>query len=118
MRIDIVLPWPPSVNHYFVHTRRGAFLSPAARAYRLLVCAAARDANAPELVGDVRLDIMAAAPDNRRRDLDNVLKGLLDAIQHAGIYADDFQVSDLRIRRAGVVPGGSLAVMIQGTAKK
>ena len=49
-------------------------------------------------------------PDLRRRDLDNLLKPTLDALQHAGVYEDDSQVDLLMTRRGGVVPGGRLAV--------
>ena len=41
-------------------------------------------------------------PDNRRRDLDNLLKPVQDCITHAGIWKDDCQVHDLRITRMAV----------------
>jgi len=43
-------------------------------------------------------------PDRRRRDLDNLLKSLLDAITHAGIWDDDSQVKHLEIREFGREP--------------
>ena len=36
---------------------------------------------------------------NRKFDLDNRLKGLLDIGTAAGIWVDDSQIDDLRIRR-------------------
>lgn len=51
-------------------------------------------------------------PDRRKRDIDNVLKALLDALQHAGCYEDDSQLDDLRIVRCEVRKGGSCVVVI------
>jgi crossover junction endodeoxyribonuclease RusA len=48
------------------------------------------------------LVIQAWLPDRRRRDLDNLLKAVQDALAHAGVYDDDSQIVDLRIRRAGI----------------
>ncbi|NBW23084.1 MAG: RusA family crossover junction endodeoxyribonuclease, partial [Caulobacteraceae bacterium] len=48
----------------------------------------------------------AFPPDKRKRDLDNVLKSLLDALTHANVWDDDSQIDDLRIYRnivAGMV---------------
>lgn len=55
-------------------------------------------------LGDLsaRLVMAAWVPDNRRRDLDNLLKAALDAIVKAGLLVDDSQVVDLRIYRAGL----------------
>ena len=37
-------------------------------------------------------------PDKRRRDIDNLLKPILDALGQYGVYEDDSQIIDLRIR--------------------
>jgi len=49
--------------------------------------------------------IEAFPPDKRKRDLDNVLKSLLDALQHAGVYADDCQIDRLSIIRKSPLNG-------------
>jgi crossover junction endodeoxyribonuclease RusA len=48
----------------------------------------------------------AFPPDRRRRDLDNIQKPVLDALQHAGVYEDDSQIDLLVTRRRdlGVPP--------------
>ena len=52
-------------------------------------------------------------PDNRRRDIDNVFKALLDAMQHGGAYADDSQIVRLSIDKRMPVEGGKTIVRIE-----
>jgi crossover junction endodeoxyribonuclease RusA len=55
---------------------------------------------------------MIHPPDNRRRDLDNVLKAVLDAIEAAGIIEDDSQVRRLELAFGDCVDGGSVTITI------
>ena len=55
---------------------------------------------------------MAYRPDNRKRDLDNLLKAALDGMAKGMIYEDDAQIKDLRIRWADTI-GGMLKVKIE-----
>lgn len=48
-------------------------------------------------------------PDRRRRDLDNALKSILDALTKGGAYHDDSQVAELHVYR---LYGGEPAVTI------
>ncbi len=111
--IELTLPWAPSVNEYWHHTRTGqTYISPKGRAFRESVgweCRAKRIRKQP---GRLAVSIRACPPDKRRRDLDNLGKGVLDALQHAGAYDDDGQIDDLRIYRGPVLKGGALHVQI------
>ena len=98
----IVLPFPPSVNRYWRNVRGRTLISEAGRVYRSLVVQEALVARPVRFCGPLQVSIDAWVPDGRRRDCDNLLKAPLDAMQHAGIYADDSQIVDLRIRRAGI----------------
>ena len=104
--IHITLPWPPSVNRYYRNVAGVTKISAEGRAYRAAVVnLLAEHRTVPPLAGAVAVDIEAHMPDRRRRDLDNLLKGLLDALTHAGLWLDDSQVADLRIRRAPTIGG-------------
>ena len=61
----------------------------------------------------LKVEVKMFPPDRKRRDLDNVWKALLDAMQHAGLYDDDEQIDDLRIVRRGVVKHGKVEVDIE-----
>jgi crossover junction endodeoxyribonuclease RusA len=114
--VDLVLPWPPSVNTVWrTIVIKGAgrtLLSAEGREYRLTVQRIAKRVFGLQRVfaKDDRLEIelLACPPDNRRRDLDNILKATLDAITHAGIWHDDSLVDDLRIKRGLVRPADGL----------
>lgn len=48
----------------------------------------------------------------RRRDIDNLTKCVLDALAHAGVYEDDCQIDDLRVRRLHVEAPGAADVIV------
>lgn len=113
---SITLPWPPSVNHYWRRSKNGMMhISAEGLAFREAVGWNALQQNAPkQLTGDLIVDIEAFMPDKRRRDLDNILKALLDALTHADVWFDDSQIVDLRIRKAKTI-GGMVKVKISQT---
>ena len=51
-------------------------------------------------------------PTKRKCDIDNYMKALLDALQHAGCYDDDEQIDELHIVRMGVFKGGECRVVV------
>ena len=96
-KLSLKLPWPPSVNHYYRRVGYRTLISREGRKYRTAVCAILRDLNIRPFDGKLSLTVEAHPPDKRRRDADNILKSLLDALQHGGAYYDDSQIIKLSV---------------------
>ena len=123
-RLNLHLPYPPSVNHYWraVRTRVGVQMkiSGEGRRFRKEVVAKISQLKVKAISGPVQVQILACRPDKRRRDIDNILKSLLDALGHAGAYKDDSQVWKLTVEWAldvenqlATCPGGWVMVTIK-----
>lgn len=104
--LTMTLPYPPSLNTYYRMVNGRILISAPGRLYRKTVQSTMWGSRSlKEIVescpldGDISMGILSYPPDNRKRDLDNVLKSLLDALQHAGIYKDDNQIAKLSIER-------------------
>ncbi len=110
LRLD--LPYPPSVNHYYRRVGNRTLISREGRVYRKRVCLALKDRVSQAITGPLRVRIDVHPPDRRRRDLDNAMKALLDALQHGGAYEDDSQIDHLDIRRGAVVSNGTVTVTL------
>jgi crossover junction endodeoxyribonuclease RusA len=59
------------------------------------------------------MEVVIWPPDRRRRDVDNILKSLLDALGHGGAFYDDSQIADLRARKLAPTAGGTVIVRIR-----
>lgn len=111
--IELTLPFPPSVNHYWRHVGSRTLISRAGREYREAVCNLLARRRMTPLEGRLGLLIEAAPPDRRRRDLDNMLKAVLDSAQHGGVYGDDGQIDWLCVSRRPVVTDGRADLYLQ-----
>jgi len=106
------LPYPPSVNHYWRRLRNLTLISREGRRFRARVQAILAAQRATPMQGNLGVTIYVYPPDGRRRDLDNVLKALLDALEKGGAYENDNQIAELAVNRAEVVPDGRILVQI------
>lgn len=119
--VRLFLPWPPSINNYYEpRMRRGRFLgfqlNTRARAYRANALAALMEQKAARLPPDepVALHILFHVPDRRARDIDNPLKGILDALEFAKVLPNDRQVRRLQVAFSDEPPAkpGSVEVEV------
>lgn len=100
------LPWPPSANRYWRNYGAGrVVVSEQARRYRVEALAALIRQDIPRARTTARLRVfLTLHPPNRRAwDLDNRIKQVLDALEDAGLYADDEQIDELHAYRGEVI---------------
>jgi crossover junction endodeoxyribonuclease RusA len=110
--VTLTLPWPPSVNKYWRTFQGRMIISAEGRSYRKAVADQVLiQRGAKHYAGKLCVVIEAFRPDNRRRDLDNLLKAVLDGCTHAGVWEDDSNIVDLRIYWADSI-GGMLKVKV------
>lgn len=110
--IELTLPWPPSVNRYWRTFQGRMIISAEGRSYRKAVADQVLiQRGAKHYAGKMKVEIEAWRPDKRKRDLDNLLKAVLDACTHSGVWEDDSNIVDLRIYWAKNI-GGMLKVKV------
>lgn len=120
----LILPWPPSVNHYWLARGKMRFLSAPAKKFRYDVAqlchmfALVNHANYP-LLGRLSVHINVFPPDKRIRDIDNLLKSTLDSLTHAGVYLDDSQIDKITIMRKEIDrPAGRVEIIVTEMAEE
>lgn len=111
--IELELPYPPSVNRYWRNNRGVTHISKEGRDFRRQVAGLLKGLAGFPITAFIRVRIEAFPPDRRKRDIDNILKALLDALQHGGAIADDYQVTELIAARKEAVRGGRCRVAIE-----
>ena len=100
-RMKLTLPWPPSINHYWRARNAGKFIkfyiSDDAQKFRQQTIRAVSDWDM--MLGPLSMRIFAYPPDRKARDVDNLLKAPMDALEHGGVFENDSQVEELYIRK-------------------
>jgi Holliday junction resolvase RusA-like endonuclease len=97
--LELELPYPPSINHYWRRVGPRTLISREGRRFRQRVMAILAALGIRPVHGRLAVEVQIFPPDNRRRDIDNVQKALLDALQHGGAYIDDSQIVQLSIEQ-------------------
>lgn len=112
--VRLVIPMPPTVNHSTRPTARGGrILTDEHKAFREQVASIVARHGSPRIEGRLAVDLSIVPADKRRFDIDNRAKAVLDSLQLAGVFADDSQIDDLRIRRMPIaIPGAASACVV------
>lgn len=105
------------MNTYWRRNGHRYFIAPRGVAFRTEVEAICMAAGVKPMAGPVSMAVTLVPGDHRRRDIDNVLKPLLDALTHGRAWEDDSQVKRLSIVMADPIPKqGRCVVTVQGVA--
>ena len=116
--ISFELPWPPSLNRYYRHVGPRVLISREGRRYRMM-CVSRLGGVFPKLEGKVKLTGEFYPPDARKRDLDNVLKCMIDSLVHAGLMRDDSQIKHIDVQMMSPVPPeGAVYIKLEEILKR
>ena len=112
--IVLDLPYPPSINNYWIASGHRRFISKRGVLFRQSVMEYVMDNEVPKL-GEQSLSVhIVLRPRSKKlMDIDNCAKAILDACEHAGIFDSDVQVEKLLIERGLPKKGGGCVVMIE-----
>lgn len=117
-RLTIILQdLPPTVNHFYMRRSHFTFIGQKGLDYIDYVKETVRESKMKHLwisfYKPIKVYIELYPSDRRRRDIDNLLKPLLDSFTKAGVWNDDSQIKDLRIVMKNVVPIAYTKVFVE-----
>jgi crossover junction endodeoxyribonuclease RusA len=113
-KVLLELAFPPSANHYWRYVNSQVLKSKDARSYIKAVGQIWMVSRQKAFPKDERLklEVLAMPKDKRKRDLDNLLKVLCDALESAGVFKNDSQIDEIVIKRGEVHPEGKLLLTL------
>ena len=111
--IYINLPYPPSINNYWIASGHRRFISQRGRDFKNHVAEYCAEWRVPKF-GNVPMwvEIVLHPRSKKLMDIDNCIKPILEALQDAGVFDDDCQVQRLSITRGVPKKGGGCVVML------
>ena len=112
--ITISLPLPPSANGIWRVGRSGVHRSARYRSWQVDAGWELKAQRPGRVEGPVEVTINAGRPDNRRRDADNLCKGLLDLLQAHKVIENDSKVVRVTSGWDRSVPGGRVVIIVKG----
>jgi crossover junction endodeoxyribonuclease RusA len=115
--IKLLLPFPPSGNHRLQLARGKFFPSLLYKRFKSEVNLILHERQITPYPKGAQLGIqlLIEPPDRRQRDLDNIIKSLLDALKdgHNKAFADDYDLWHMEIDRGNVFkPNGRVFCQI------
>jgi len=112
--ITLRLPYPPSINAYWLASGHRRYISARGQAFKKAVVEHVLECKTPKL-GDMSLKVtIYLYPQSKKlMDIDNCIKPILDACQDAGIFDDDVQVQALHVYRSIPIKKGGCMVLIE-----
>jgi crossover junction endodeoxyribonuclease RusA len=112
--LNLILPFPPSVNTYWGFKGSQRFLTARAKAFKAMVATEfIRSGHEGFANKRLHITILLYPPDRRVRDIDNVVKSTFDALCQCGVFADDGQIDVLHVKRENVVKWGMAKIILE-----
>jgi len=110
--IHLNLPYPPSINNYWIASGHRRFISQRGRDFKNDVATYCKEWRVPNY-GDkpVWVDIILRPRSKKLMDIDNCVKPILDSLIGI-VYTDDVSVQRITIERGLTIKGGGCTVMI------
>lgn len=118
--LELVLPFPPSVNNTWEIAGKKIIIKPHVVKFRHTARAMAiRQARGRAMICEpVCVWMVFYPPDKRRRDLDNLPKSVFDVLTKAKIWQDDKLVHEMHLKWGEEVPLGKAIVKIKRIAER
>ena len=110
------LPFPPTLNTMYPSKQGGGrTLSKRGRAFKTEVYARLLEQHGRVrlLTGPLKATLEVIPPDHRKRDLDNLIKPVLDGLVAAGVMLDDSQVKVIYAEMLAPSETGACTVIIE-----
>lgn len=114
MRVEFELPFPIklSVNNLYRYTNSYVYKTKTAKDYQTLVYL--KLLKEKKFTVEKLIFVMEVyPPDKRKRDLDNLLKNVLDSLMYARMFHDDCQIVELHVIKKEVVKDGLLKISLK-----
>ena len=109
------LPYPPTINNYYAVVNGRKILSSRGRTFKSdAIIELFKQGAEKGLEGPYSIWIQVFPPDRRKRDIDNLVKPVLDSLTEFGMISDDSQVTDLRVTKYDRMKGGGIKVLVNG----
>ncbi len=114
MKTILTLPYPPSVNSYWLSRGNRRYISKRGQLFKKAVYHYVLENNIQKF-GDKPLEVSICIHPRSKvlMDLDNSVKAILDSCQDAGLFDDDVQVEYLLVTRGEPQKGGGCTVVIR-----
>ena len=113
--ITLTLPYPPSVNAYYLASGHRRYISKRGIDFKKAVAEACK--GLPSFLDQpVELSVLLHPRDKRLMDIDNCGKAICDSL-NGYLYEDDQQVWKITIERAEKIKGGGCVVTVKEYSK-
>ena len=94
----LLLPYPPSVNSLWRHAGKRTYRTAKYMSWVEEAGKHIAKQDTPETIAHpVKIELAIGRPDKRRRDIDNLIKSVLDILCHHQILEDDHWVHHLDV---------------------